>query len=221
MGSGLFSTQRARVPHLTTGQSGIAGELADLRKDISTVLSPMTAMAIDEYTNAAAAGAADLEAAVATTVAPRIVTTFLAGGIAKLAAFPRNITLTTAGVTPADAPATAVVTGTYRGAVQTETITVAQTATIATGLKPFSTITRVAYAAADGTAATISIGVGLGVGTTQIPKSRAGLVSPVREIAIGVAVTTGTLTAVGLYTPASAADGAKDYAIYYEYDATV
>jgi len=221
MGSGLFSTQHARLPHLITGQGGIAGEIADLRADLNQVLSPLAAVAIDEFTNAAAAGAADLEAAVATTVAPRTVTTFLAGGVAKLAAYPRNLTFTTAGATPADAPATAVVTGTYRGTAQTETVTIAQTATIATGLKPFSTVTSVAYAAADGTAATISIGVGAGLGTSQIPKSRAGLVAPTREIAVGVVVTTGALTAVGLYTPAAAPDGVKDYAVYYEYDAAV
>jgi hypothetical protein len=219
-GSGLFSNKGPLKPHLLQQSGGIAAEVLDLRRDVGTAMGSMAAIAVDEFTNPAAAGAADLEAATATTVAPRTVTTFLAPGIAKLAAFPRNITLTTAGATPADAPATAVVTGTYRGKAQTETITVAQTATIATGVEPFSTITSVAYAAADGTGATVSIGVGAGLGTGEVPKSRAGLVSPIREIEVGVAVTTGVLTAVGLYTPAIAPDGIRDYAIYYEYDPT-
>jgi len=217
-GSGLFSTQQARLAHLVRGAGGLPGEIADVRNDVLVTLAPLAAIGVEEFTNAAAAGAADLAAAAATTVAPQTVSTFLAPGIAKLAAFPRNITLTTAGVTPADAPATAVVTGTYRGKAQTETITVAQTATIATGVKPFSTIARVVYAAADGTAATISIGVGAGLGVSEVPKSRAGLVAPIREIAVGVVVTTGTLTTAGLYTPAAAPDGVKDYAVYYEYD---
>jgi hypothetical protein len=200
---------------------GIAAEVNDVRKDVKDTLAPLAAIAIDEFTNPAAAGAADLEAATATTVAPRTVTTFLAGGVAKLAAFPRNVTFTTGGGTPADAPATALVTGTYRGKPQTETVTLAQTATIANGVKPFSTITSVAYAAADGTGATISIGVGLGLGTAQIPLSRAGLVAPVREIAAGAAVTNGVLTVEGLYTPNTAPNGTNDYAIFYEYNPTV
>jgi hypothetical protein len=220
-GSGLFSTKGPLKPHLMQQSGGIAAEVNDVRKDLKDTLGPMAAIAIDEFTNPAAAGAADLEAATATTVAPRTVTTFLAGGIAKLAAFPRNITFTTAGGTPADAPATALVTGTYRGKPQTETVTLAQTATIANGVKPFSTITSVAYAAADGTNATVSIGVGISLGSSQIPLSRAGLVAPVREIAIGAAVTTGTLTVEGLYTPSAAPNGTNDYAIFYEFNPTV
>jgi hypothetical protein len=220
-GSGLFSTQRAAKAHLLAGGGGLSGEIADVRKDALETFAPLAAISIDEYTNPATGGAADLEVATATTVAPRTVTTFLAPGIATLAAAPRNITLTTAGATPADAPATALVTGTYRGKAQTETITVAQTATIALGVKPFSTVTSVAYVLAQGVAATVSIGIGDSLGVSEVPKSRAGLVAPIREIAVGVAVTTGTLTVAGLYTPAAAPDGVKDYAVYYEYDGTL
>ncbi len=218
MGSGLFTNRKSAKPHLLTGSGGVAGELADVRKDVLDTFRDLAAINVDEFTNPAAAGAADLEAATATTVAPRTVTTFLAGGTAKLTAYPRNITFTTAGTTPADAPATATITGTWRGKAQTETVSLAQTAAVATGVKPFSTIKSVAYAAADGTGATVSIGVGAGLGTTAKPKARAGLTAPVREIAIGVAVTTGALTTEGLYTPAGAPNGTNDYAVYYEHD---
>ena len=215
-GSGLFGDQSALKPHLLQGSSGIAGEVGDLRRDVGETVAPLAAITVDEFTNPAAAGAADLKVATASSVAIQSITSFLAPGLAKLTAFPRNITFTTAGVTPADAPATAVITGTYRGLPQTETVTIAQTATIATGLKPFSTITSIVYAAGDDAAATVSIGVGTGLGVSKAPKARAGLTGLIREVAIGALVTTGTFTSTGLYTPASAPDGAKDYAVFYE-----
>ncbi len=212
-GSGLFSKKRAARPHLSQG------EVADLRDDVEDVFDDMAAIGVDEFTNPAAAGAADLEAATACTVAPRTAV-LLAPGLAKLAAYPRNVSFTTAGNTPADAPATAVVTGTYRGKPQTETVNIPQTATIALGTKPFSTISSIVYAAAQGTDATVSIGVGTGVGTTKKPKARAGAVNLVREVAVGALVTNGVLTAEGLYTPNTAPDGTRDYCIYFEFDPT-
>ena len=102
--------------------------------------------------------------------------------------------------------------------MQTETLTVPQTAATVTGTKPFDGLTSVAYAAADGTAATNAIGIGDGIGVTAVPKARAGAVSLIREVEAGSLVTTGALTAERLYTPSTAPDGSNDYAIYYEYD---
>jgi hypothetical protein len=105
--------------------------------------------------------AAGLKAATATVASPVTLTSadLLDAGEAALLAYPRKIVFTTAGVTPADAPATALITGTdYLGAAQTETVNIAQTATTATSTKWFKTITSIAYAAADGTAATVAIG---------------------------------------------------------------
>lgn len=217
-GSPLFGKAAAAVPHLINGPGGVAAEVAKLRSDTGTVLNKLAALTVDEFTNAAAAAAAGLAAATATTVAPKTITAFIAGGVTALATYARNITFTTAGGTVADAPPSALVTGTYLGKAQTETINLSQSAGVATGTKPFSTVTSVAYAAADGTGATVSIGFGASLGLGQVIKSRAGLVEIIREIAIGAVVTSGTITAVGLYTPASAPDGVKDYAVYYEYD---
>lgn len=222
-GSGLFKTQHPIKAHLLQQQGGISAEVQDVRNDILAVLSPLAALSVDEFSAPAAAGAADLLAATASTVAIQTVLTagLLAGGIAKLKAFPRNVTFTTAGTTASDAPANVVVTGTYRGLPQTETITLAQTATIATGVKPFSTISSVVYAAGDGAGATVSIGVGAGLGVTMIPKSRAGLVGIFREIVDATVVTTGAITATGLYTPATAPNGTHNYCVYYDSDATL
>ena len=81
---------------------------------------------------------------------------------------------------------------------------------------------RVVYAAADGTGATVAIGIGDSMPLTYTPKARAGLAAIVKEIAVGAVVTTGTLSVTNKsYTPAAAPDGTKDWAIFYEYDPSV
>lgn len=212
---GAFSVER--VANLFSGAS---------RAALAKLFSMFLPIDCYELTNPAAAGAADLEAAVASQVAPRTVTTFLAGGVAKLAAFPRNISFTTAGGTPADAPATATITGTdYDGKVQTEVVNVAQTATIANGVKAFRTITKVEYSAGDGTGATVSIGVGLLFGLPFKPKLRTGAVALVRELVNGAPPgTAGTFAdptaspPYGTYSPNTAPNGTNDYAFYVERD---
>lgn len=190
---------------------------------IDAALALRPAFAVQEWTNAVAAVADGLKAAAATTVAPLTVTSFVAGGVAALLAYPRNVTFTTAGVTPSDAPANALVTGTdIDGAALTETITVAQTATISAGAKCFKTITSVAFAAADGTAATVAIGFGDVLGLSATIKSRAGRLAVLQEIAVGSVVTTGTVVSSttspphGSYDPSDALDGTKDFALTYE-----
>ncbi len=104
--------------------------------------------------------------ATATVAAPVTVLAagLISGGLTLLAAYPRRVTFTTAGVTPADAPATATITGTnYLGAAQIEVVNVGQTATTVSSTGAFKTITSIAYSAADGTAATVAIGFGQGV----------------------------------------------------------
>lgn len=219
-GSGLFTKEAAAIPHLSSG------EIKDLRDDISRTFLPMAAITVEEFTNPAASGAAVLKAATATVAAP--VTVLAAaltdsGGKAVLLAQARNITFTTAGGTAADAPATALITGTDRnGKPQTETVTLAQTATIAKGVKLFKTITQIDYPTADGTGATIAIGIGDALPLSKTPKARAGAALPVREIVDGALVTTGAIDATNKsYTPATATNGTHDYAVYYEYDPTV
>jgi hypothetical protein len=219
-GSGLFTDQKAKIPHSMTR------EVEDLRNDVTGVLKPMCAMTVDEFTNALTAAAAGLRAATqpSLTAATVLEAALLQAGRDELAANPRNVTFTTAGSTPADAPATALITGfDAEGKAQTETVNLAQTATIANGVKAWSKITSIAFAAADGAAdCTIAIGYGVTLGLTKTPKSRAGLAGAVREVSGGAVVTTGTLSAANkTYTPAAAPDGSRDYAVYYEYDPLV
>lgn len=88
----------------------------------------------------------------------------LAAGLALMATYPRRITFTTAGATEASAPASVDIVGTdYAGAVQTETLNLAQTATSVTSVKAYKTITSLTYAAADDIDATVAIGYAEGV----------------------------------------------------------
>lgn len=115
---------------------------------------------------ALANSAAGLKAATATVASPVILTSadLLDAGEALLATYPRRLVFTTAGATASDAPATAAIVGTdYADAAQTETVTLAQTATTASSTKAWKTITTITYPAADGTGATIAIGYGQGV----------------------------------------------------------
>lgn len=218
-GSGLFSNQKAVIPH------SMPREVEDLRKDVATTLLPMASITVEEFTDPLAAAAAGLKAAtqVSTSVVTVLEADLLQAGRDELAANPRNLTFTTAGNTPADAPANAVITGfDAAGNPQTETVNLAQTATIASGVKAWSKITSVAYPIGQGTDATVSIGYGLVLGLKKTPKSRAGAALPIREIVDGGLVTTGAMSATNkTYTPATAPDGAHDYAVYYEYDSLV
>lgn len=220
-----FGTQTPAIPHLAKGEVG------DLRKDVDAAFLALEAdvvpLAVDEWTNAVAPDAAGLKTATATTVAPATVLAagLLAPGIAALLAYPRNVTFTTAGVTPADAPATAVITGTdINDAPLEETVNLAQTATIAEGAYAFKTITSIVYAAADGTAATVAIGFGKKFGFTKPIVRRGGTVGVVQEIANGAVVATGTFVNAstgapnGTYSPSTDPDGTKDYAVYYEHN---
>jgi hypothetical protein len=180
-------------------------------------------VAVDEFTNPVAADTAGLEAATASQASVRSVTSFLAAGVAALAAYPRNITLTTAGGTESDAPATAAITGTdVNGVAQSETVNVGQTAETVSSAKLYSTVERVEYPAGDGTDATVAIGFGAKLGLSRRPMVRGGGVGIINEIAVGARVTNGTFESPttapphGSYTPNSAADGTRDYALYYE-----
>ncbi len=164
-GSGIFGNSNPLKPHILQGSGGVAAEVLDLRNDVKKTFRGAAAIAVDEFTNLpglAAPGAAVLLAATATVAS--IVTVLpaglLAAGLAMLAAWPRQLTFTTAGSTASDAPANVVITGTdHLGAAASETLVLAQTATVVTSVKIYSAITSIVYPAADGTGATVSIGI--------------------------------------------------------------
>jgi hypothetical protein len=231
LGSGLFTKKGPKVPHLSLlGAKGLEGEVADLREDVRTSFLAMAAITVEEFVNPVAASPNAIKLAIASVAAIVSYSGAQLDGAVGGAVMspPRNLTITTAGGTAADAPATATITGVdVNGAVISETITVAQTATIALGVKAFAKVTKIDLPAADGTGATLAFGFGSVIGLGKKIKSRAGLAFVLKEAANGAVVTNGTIVAAatglpnGTYAPNTIPDGAKTYAIFYEYDPTV
>lgn len=225
-GSGLFDNSPLQERFIRGG--GVRAEVGDLRGDLSA-LSALAAVTVDEYIDAEA-GAADALLAAAATVAAEVVLgpeDLDTGVQTDMALTARQLLFTTAGATPADAPADVAIVGTdAQGKVISETLVLAQTATTAASVNYYASITSITYPAADGTAATVAIGTTANLGLRQPLKSRAGASVLLGEVEDGAAVTTGALilaaTALpyGAYTPATVPDGAVDYAIYYEFDPT-
>lgn len=202
-------------------------------KALALIFAPLSATAVLDVVDAAAAGAATLKAATATTVAAQtwLPADLIGAGITALASCPRQLQFTTAGVTPADAPATCIVKGwTLAGYVE-ETIALAQTATTANSVNYFARIDRIEFAVGDGTGATIALGFTANLGLPAKLKGRgaAGAVLRIKqELVDGAAPVAGALIAAatakpyGAYTPnagTAAANGARDFLLEFEVDA--
>jgi hypothetical protein len=204
----------------------IASRIRSFPAKLASLLAALVPVDRAEFTNPPGASSVALKAATATVAAPVTLgpSDLLTQGKADIALYPRRIRFATAGVTPADAPATATVVGKdVDGNTISETINLAQTATTADTTKFFASITSISYPAADGTGATVSIGYSPALGLPFMPKLVTGAVVPVREIMDGAPVATaGTFVApaagapYGGYTPNTAADGGHDYALYLE-----
>jgi hypothetical protein len=227
LGSGQFSSPKAQKPHLLQGAGGIASEVADLRADIKKDFLSNAAIAVEEFTAPAAADVDGLSLAVASVNGIR--TVLIDGVTLGVLSPPRNVTVTVGGGgTPADAAANATITGVdINGAAISEVLALNQAGGLVVGAKAFAQVTSIVEDAGQGTGATISYGFGALIGLGKKIKTRAGLTAPIFQIANAVAVTTGTFAAAsvglpnGTYSPASAANGALNYALYYEYDATL
>jgi hypothetical protein len=232
LGSGVLTTKRPNQSRFVTGKRGLAGEVGDLRDDLEEEMRAAAAIAIEEFVDPAAADVDAIKTAFASVATPVTYSTAAElDGVVGLAEMdpPRNVTVTTgAAGTPADAPATMTVNGT--GAddeVLSEVITVSQIAGEGTGTAAFKTVTSIVFPAGDGTGATLEVGFGDVFGLGRPLLSRAGLASVLREHEAGALVTTGTFSDAateppyGTYEPATVADAANDYALYYEWDATV
>jgi hypothetical protein len=224
-----MSKRTPRVEHLV--RRGAAGEIGDIRQDLTQEFYALLYTAIAEYVAPAAASAVSLKAATATATTALVWTAADLIGAGVLA-HPRQVSLTVAGVTPADAPATAVVEGIdVRGRAMSETLTVPQTATSVTSTKCFKVVTKVTFAVGDGTGATVSMGHGAGLGLPMPPKPRntASFIPLMREYqdAAEISPATGTLSLAsvngpyGMYTPVAAPNGTRAYTITYEGDPTV
>ena len=214
-GSDLFKDARGlrQLPPV----HGPEGEVTDLRNDVKKALAPLACVTVEEFTNPVAASTNGVRAATAASLAVQ------SGSLTVTLPYPRLLSVTTAGGTPTDAPASVTITGTdVDGKVISETISVPQTATTANGTKAFKSVTGFAFTAGQGTDATVALGWAAPLGLSEAPKVRAGAAIPTLEVVNGARVTTGTLSDAatnppyGVYTPASAPNATSDYAVYFE-----
>lgn len=228
-GSGFFSTKGPIKAHLVTGPGGIAGEIAKLRADIVAEAGQIAATVVMEGTNVPAAATNSIKTAIASATTAQVYQgTALNGVIGQGVMDPaRPLSITTAGATPADAPATALIHGfDAQGNGLTETITVPQAAATQDGVKCFRQVTRIDLPVGQGVAATMAFGIASTLGVPRKVKSRTGLQEIQREImdAALISPPTGALTTAvtnppfGGYIPVAPPNDAHDYAIYYEGD---
>lgn len=231
-GSGLFD-EGPRQGRFTQGKGGVAGEIDDLREDVKRNLAPLSAFTVREFINPILGAAGSLKAATATAAETVVLGTadLIEAALTNMADNPRQLVFTTAGATPAHAPATATVRGKDpRGEPLTEVVSLVQEAGAVTTKYFFSELDEeeaVSYVAADGTGATIAVGLGAKLGLSYAPKVReGGAVLLAGELEDGAAPTAGVVAAgandlpYGSYTPNSALNGAHDFIVSYEFDPT-
>lgn len=147
---------------------------------------------------------------------------------ADLAVCPRQVRFTVAGGTPSDAPATATIYGqtAARGPTDeevVETVALPQTATTVDTANFWTSIRKITYPPADGTGATVAIGITGALGLKAKFKQIAGQSVLIKELVDLAAPTAGTITLpathkpFGSYTPdaGSAANGSKDFILIH------
>lgn len=164
-GSGLLSSAHPLKPHLLTPQGGLSAEILDVRNDLKKAFRGIAAIAVEEYINlpgTGAPGAAVLLAATATvaSIVTLLPAGLLAAGLAMLVTWPRQLTFTSAGSSPAHVPLNVVITGLNEyGVSVSEILVLATTAATVTSVHYYSSIVSLVYPAAGGTDATVSIGI--------------------------------------------------------------
>lgn len=222
------SAVQMKKPHLARRKrfGGIPAEVRNLSDTLSTQLGNQSAVVTTAvFTNPPAANATAFLTATATVAtATSYEDTALDGTVGDGALDPpRQVVATVAGGTPADAPATATVTGLdVDGNALTETLTLPQTATTVTGTKCFAQVTKIEMPAADGTDATVSFGTGAVLGLKVSPMvlgtAPVGIMAETYDGAVvtnGVMVGAATHAPHGSYSPNTAANGTHDYALAY------
>jgi hypothetical protein len=200
-GSGLLHKFYSRFPEITPGKSGINGLIGDVLQALEATFIPQAGIVVEEFTAPLAAATNNVMAASATP-ALGVTTTLLpvAGGganeltlatVQNLAAAPRQITFTTAGATPANAPVSATVYGAdERGLPTVEVVPLEQVAGAVTTGNYFSNITKIVYAVGKGAGATIAIGLAATIGLSRVPKKRTGVYVLFKELMDGSAAAT-------------------------------
>src|SRR5580704_2469841 len=158
------------TPAVLVGTAPITPTVLGSANGQTLVFSAPASQTLTLAAGSLAAAPAGIQAAVATITGGHTYTSssWLAAGVAALAANPRKLTWTTAGMTPADVPTSITVTGTdYTTAVQTETITPDTSAGSVTTTKVYASLTSWSYTSAGGTAATLAVGYADAYATPQ------------------------------------------------------
>jgi hypothetical protein len=228
-GSGLMSRQFAKKPHLLQASGGVAAEVKDLRDDLTDEFGAMAAVVVEEFTNPAAADVNGIKLSVASAATVQTYTGAALGGVigAGVMSPPRNITITTTAHADIDAVAVVVTGEDVNGDVITETITLTDAGGVTdAGAKAFAKVTSIVVPAQSGVGGALEFGFGALIGLSRPLRSRAGLATVIKEIAVGAVVTNGVFVGApaavgagqpnGTYSPNSAADGTRDYAVFYE-----
>jgi len=229
-GSGLLSTQAARLPHLVRGKGGLAGEVADLRDDLESELSPLVALTLDEWVDVAAADSDGvLLSVVSQAAAASYSASDLVGGAAVELDPPRNITLTcddSAGTWTGNLTATGV---DINGDAITEDIAFTNNTTTA-GAKMFARVDSLEADAQNDANGNWEVGWGTIIGLSKPIMSVAGALLVALEVEAGTVKAADALAGTyadaatgapnGSYDPGVAPNGTNDYGVVYGYDPT-
>lgn len=232
MASKLFGSKNPIKPHLVVGPGGLAAEVYDVRRDVEAAFSAMETggglIRTDEFADPVAASVDAIKLSIATdTSAAAYGTTALDGAVGATEMVPpRNPTVTASA--SGDVTGGAVVftgrvrlaDGTLAAATATATVAGGGGATYAAA-GALSFVDSISVPAQGGVGGTLSFGFGASLGLKAVVKERAGLLAPLREVAVGAVVTTGAFATptgcpVTVYTPAAAPDAVRDYAVTYE-----
>lgn len=236
MASQLFGNRRPQRGHLVNRPSkGVPGEVNVLRADVEASFEALESggglIVTDIFTDPAAADPNGIKTSFATANTAQAFTAedsdFDGAEAAQEMVPPRTLSITST----ANAHVTAVdvvirgrlrlADGSLVAVEDTISLTGGGGATdVSATPVPFSFVDEVDIPAQGGAAGSLEIGTTTTMGCSRRALSRAGLLVPVQQIAIGVVVTTGTFvnnaaSPVTLYTPAGAPNGSNDYAVTY------
>jgi hypothetical protein len=232
-GSGLFGNQSPIKKHLVRGTGGVQAEIRDVREDIGTVLAPMCALTVEEFTDPPAADIDAIKTSIASSAAQQVYSGTALNGVVgrNTMSPPRNITVTASSHADIDAVGVLVEGKDVNGRTISETLTLPNGGgSTVLGQKAFASVSRITVPAQSGTGGLLSFGFGDLIGLGKKIVSRAGALAVLMEIEAGVVMAADAITGVfadpavgepnGTYLPATVPSGANDYAVYYEYDPT-
>lgn len=186
LGSNLFTNEVASRPHT------VPREVEDLRSDVERTLKPLSAIAVEEWSNIATADDDALKTSVASAVTEQTYTGTTLDGVIGVGALspPRNVTITSTSHADIDAVGVVITGIDVNGKALTETITLTNGGGVVnSGNKAFAKVSKIVVPAQSGTGGALKFGFGDKIGLSRTIKSRAGLLALRREILGGVDLT--------------------------------